>query len=187
MSSSPVAASVRPARTSDVDAIAQVQVRAWQASYADLLPPEVVSALSADDLAWEWGRALLGADGHRILVAVAEGSGDVVGVASVGPGVDPDVDPGRVGEIGALDIDPGHRRAGHASRLMAACVDTLREMGRRECVVWIPLDDEPRRALLQSAGWGPDGAYRDLAVGADATVRQVRLVTLIDEGPDAGP
>lgn len=177
--------SARLARTSDVDAIAAVQARAWRDAYAGLLPVEVLTALSEDDLAWEWGRALLSADGHRTFVAVTEGTGDVVGVASVGPAVDPDVDPARVGEIGALDIDPEHRRAGHASRLMAACVDTLREMGRLECVIWVPLDDEPRRALLQSAGWGPDGAYRDLAVGDDATIRQVRLVTVIAE--DAAP
>ncbi len=48
-------------------------------------------------------------------------------------------------------------------------------------LVWCPLDDEPRRAFLQSAGWAPDSAYRDLAVGPaaegdDRLVREVRLV-----------
>jgi hypothetical protein len=52
-------------------------------------------------------------------------------------------------------------------------------------LAWCPLDDEPRRAFLQSAGWGPDSAYRDLAVGPgakgeDLLVREVRLVAAID-------
>jgi len=49
----------------------------------------------------------------------------------------------------------------------------------------VPLADEARRGFLQSAGWGPDTAYRDREIG-DSLLREVRLVTIIaDEGgPD---
>jgi GNAT superfamily N-acetyltransferase len=174
-----VSNSARLARTSDVDEIARVQVRSWQAGYADLLPTEVLEALQVDDLAWEWGRALLAGEEHRVFVAIREGSGDVVGVASVGPTSDPDLDPATTAEIGVLLVDPDHERQGHGSRLMAACIDMVRESGRTECVIWVPLGDEARRSLLQTSGWGPDGAYRDLEVVPGSSIRETRLVTIV--------
>jgi GNAT superfamily N-acetyltransferase len=184
--------SVRLARTSDVDAIALVQQRAWRDAYAELMPPDALAALDIDELSLQWGRALLSSGQHRVFVAIAEGSGDVVGAASVGPTADPDLTEQRVGEVGALFVDPDHYRCGHGSRLMNACVDLLREGGYAECVTWLPLADEPRRAFFLSAGWGPDSAYRDLELplgleGGDAgpdaepeRIREVRLVTVLE-------
>lgn len=180
-----VSNSVRLARTSDVDDIAAVQIRAWRHAYSGLLPADVLEGLDAQDVAFEWGRALLSGDQHRVFVAVAEGSGAVVGAASVGPAGDADLEGRPVGEIGALFVDPEHQRAGHGSRLMHAAVDMLRGVGVEECITWSALADEPRRAFFVSAGWGPDSAYRDLQVATDdsgepLTVREVRLVTSLD-------
>ena len=174
-----VSNSARLARTSDVDDIAAVQVRAWQRAYAGVLPADVLAGLDPSDLAFEWGRALLGAETHRVFVAVAEGSGAIVGAASVGPASDPDLEGTSVGEIGALFVDPDHQRSGHGSRLMHACVDMLRGVGATEAVTWSALVDEPRRAFFSSAGWGPDSAYRDLQIGPDSLLREVRLVTTL--------
>lgn len=177
--------SVRLARTSDVDDIARVQVRSWRASYAGILPAEVLDALDESDIALEWGRALLRPGPHRLLVAT-DGTGAVVGAASIGPSGDPDAgdDPALApGEVGLFVIDPDAWRQGHGSRLLAACVDLLVQGGHFEAVTWVPLADEARRAFLQSAGWGPDSAYRDLAVTDDATVREVRIVSVLADPP----
>ncbi len=176
-----VSNSVRLARTSDVDAIADVQVRAWRQAYAHLLPSDVLTTLDPSEMAFEWGRALLSGEAHRVFVAVAEGSGAIVGAASVGPTGDPDLEGLTIGEIGALFVDPDHQRAGHGSRLMHAAIDMLRGTGVNECVTWIALDDEPRRAFFVSAGWGPDSAFRDLQIpSGDETIREVRLVTALN-------
>jgi ribosomal protein S18 acetylase RimI-like enzyme len=171
--------SVRPARTSDVDDVAAVQVRAWRQAYAEVLPQDVLADLDAGEIAWEWGRGLLRPQGHLLLVAVEGASGNVVGAAAIGPGVDPDLDPATVGEITLLVVDPDHQRRGHGSRLMAAAVDHLRGAGRTEAIAWLPLADEPRRAFWLSTGWGPDSAYRDLEMLPGATLREVRLVTVL--------
>ena len=165
--------SVRLARTSDVDDVAGVQVRAWRQAYANVLPADVLEGLDESDIALEWGRALLTSDTSRLLVAI-DAAGSVVGAASIGPSPD-----SGVGEIGLLVVDPHAWGHGHGSRLLTACVDMLVDAGYREAVTWVPLPDEPRRAFLQSAGWGPDSAYRDLAMGDGSTVREVRLVTVI--------
>jgi ribosomal protein S18 acetylase RimI-like enzyme len=167
--------SVRLARTSDVDDVARVQIAAWRAAYATILPREVLDGLEADDIAFEWGRALLQPGPHRLLVAIGS-DGEVVGLSAIGPSADPDA--GGAGEISLLAVDPDHWRRGHGSRLLQASVDHLVGAGHREAVTWVPLADEPRRAFLQSAGWGPDTAYRDREVG-DELVREVRLVTVI--------
>lgn len=182
--------SVRLARTSDVDDVARVQVDAWRSAYAGVLPVEVLDALDAEEIAWEWGRALLQPGPHRLLVAL-DGEGAVVGAAAVGPSADPDAAarPDRTGEISLLVVDPACWRQGHGSRLLQASVDQLVAGGHREAIAWVPLADEPRRAFLQSAGWGPDTAYRDREIG-DEVLREVRLVTIIaddaDQSGDAG-
>lgn len=178
MSSTPD--SVRLARTSDVDDVARVQIAAWRAAYAELLPDTVLATLDADDMAWEWGRALLQPGPHRLLVAIGS-DGAVAGAAAVGPSADPDA--AGAGEITLLVVDPEHWGAGHGSRLLQASVDHLIAAGHHEAMTWVPLADEPRRAFLQSAGWGPDTAYRDREVGDDV-VREVRLVTVIADAPD---
>lgn len=174
--------SVRLARTSDVDDVARVQVAAWRAAYSDVLPADVLDALEADEIAWEWGRALLQPGPHRLLVAL-DAEGAIAGAAAVGPSADPDA--AGAGEISLLVVDPERWRQGHGSRLLHASVDHLVAGGHKEAVVWVPLADEPRRAFLQSAGWGPDTAYRDREVGADV-LREVRLVTVIAD-EQAGP
>lgn len=175
---------VRLARTSDVDGIADVNVRSWRQRFTGTLPAEVLDAMDPSDLAMVWASGILNppTTGHRLLVAV-EG-GDVVGYAAIGPSQDPDAVAGT-GELLALEVDPGQQRTGHGSRLLAAAVEHARAGGLDTVLVWCPLDDEPRRGFLQSAGWAPDSAYRDLAVGQaadgdDRLVREVRLVVAID-------
>lgn len=179
---------VRLARTSDVDGIADVNVRSWQQRFAGTLPADALAGMRADDLALVWAGGILNppTPGHRLLVAI-DGS-DVVGYAAVGPSQDGDAVAGD-GELIALEVDPGRQREGHGSRLLAAAVDHARSTGLTTLAVWCPLPDEPRRAFLQSAGWSPDTAFRDLLVGEDADgrdllVREVRLVVGIDEPVD---
>jgi len=176
---------VRLARTPDVDDIAEVNVNAWQARFAGIIPDEALSALHAPDLAMVWARAILNppSPAHRLLVAVEDDK--VIGYAAIGPSQDPDAEQGT-GELVALEVEPERTREGHGSRLMAAAVDHARSLGWESAVTWCGLADEPRREFLQSAGWGPDSAYRDVAVGeqADGTdmlVREVRLTTDLRE------
>lgn len=179
-----MATGARLARTSDIDEIARVQCAAWR----HLSPPTVRAAglrLDPADLAASWAQAILDPPSprHRLIVAIdsSTGSDRVVGYAAIGPSEDPDL-PAQTGEILDLQVDPDHLRAGHGSRLMTACVDVLRQIGSIEAVVWVVLDDEPRRAFWQSAGWGPDSARRTLSLGEEdlaPVITQIRLITSI--------
>lgn len=175
---------VRLARTPDVDDVAAVNIRSWRLRFAGVVPDDVLDAMDAGDLAMVWASGILNppTPGHRLLVAVHDNR--VVGYAAIGPSQDPDAD-GETAELVALEVEPDQLRQGHGSRLMAAAVDHLRAAGMTSVVTWCPVHDEARRTFLQSAGWGPDSAYRDLAVGvsaegSDLIVREVRLATVLD-------
>jgi GNAT superfamily N-acetyltransferase len=177
----------RLARTSDVDDIAAVQVRAWRQSYAGLIPEAVLAELDPMHLAASWARGILNPPSarHRLIVAIdgSSGSDVLVGYAAIGPSADPDcIEDSGTGELLALVIDPVLQRRGHGSRLMAAAVDYLRADGSIQANIWVAVGDEVRRGFLLSAGWGPDSAYRDLDVEG-RTVREVRLATRLDEYP----
>jgi ribosomal protein S18 acetylase RimI-like enzyme len=99
----------------------------------------------------------------------------VVGLASHAPAEDPDLDPTVVAEMLTLLVDPDFVRRGHASRLLNATVDHLREDGYRQIVTWVFSDNYAVLGFLESAGWGEDMAERVLDMGRP--IRMVRLTT----------
>jgi ribosomal protein S18 acetylase RimI-like enzyme len=175
--------SVRVGWGDDADGIAAVQVRAWRREYADLLPAEILADLDAGQFADAWRSSLdrPGDARHRVLVALERNA--VRGFALSGPAGDPDLDPVGVGEISELTVDPEHTRHGHGSRLVQACVDTLRADRFGTAVTWLNSDDDVRRAFLSGSGWAADGAHRELDLHGDGRVRvrQVRLHTDLRE------
>ena len=173
----------RLARTSDVDDIAAVQIRAWHQTYAGVLPESILTGLDPMDIASAWASGILNppTTRHRLHVAIegTSGTDTIVGYAAVGPSSDPDcVDDLATGEVLALVVDPEHQRQGHGSRLMAAAVEYLRADGTRDVNIWVPVGNEPRRAFLHSCGWGPDSAFRDIEADG-VVIREVRLATVL--------
>lgn len=163
-------------------------MRSWQQRFTEILPASLLAQLDPRDLAMVWASSILNppTPRHRVLVAVDDGV--ILGYAAVGPSQDPDAD-GNSGELASLEVHPDHQRSGHGSRLLNAAVECAQADGLAEINVWCPLDDAVRRGFLQSAGWGPDSAYRDVVVDWDEndveqTVREVRLVVAVD--PSAG-
>lgn len=170
--------SVRVGWPADAPGIAAVQLRAWEQRYdgrmAALLHER---GIGRDDVAEAWRGTLARPPQarHRALVALERDR--VVGFALTGPNGDPDADPAADGEVGEFTIDPDQTRAGHGSRLLQACADTLAADGFRRAVCWVDATDDVLRTFLTSAGWGPDGASRELADDAGSAVKQVRLHT----------
>lgn len=178
-----VPGTVRVATMADMERIGEINAAAWQARLPGLLLQTLLDSLRPSDLALVWAGALINPPTaeHRLLVAIA--ATGIAGYAAIGPSADPDADP-TTGELLALEVDPGHWREGHGSRLMVAAVETSRALGRESLTAWCPVLDEVRRSFLQSAGWAPDTAVRDLAVAESQTLREVRLVTDIRDSAD---
>jgi len=171
--------SCRVAWADDAPAIAAVQVRAWRASYADLLPADLLADLDPEQFAAGWRDSLSRPPDARNRVLVALERNLVTGFAVTGPATDPDRDPVADGEVTDLTVDPHKRHTGHGSRLMHAAVDTLKADRFSRAVTWLATQDDETRRFLTSAGWAPDGAHRTLDLTGDGTVqvKQVRLHT----------
>ena len=155
--------SVRPAQRGDEDAIARLQLGAWCA----LMGGDALEAqgVTEDVLARRW-KATLGAPrpvGSAALIALHANT--IVGFALAGPdeagagsaGSEPgETDGGEATQVYELVVDPDFRRAGHASRLLAAIADLTTGQLR----VWVGADDEERQRFYSSAGFAPSWAVR---------------------------
>ena len=127
-----------------------------------LLPAEVLDSFDADQFAAAWHEAMSRPADARNRVLVALERNTVRGFAVTGPSPDPDSDPVADGEISELVVDPGHGRAGHGSRLLHACVDTLRADRFTRATTWLAVDGRRRGAVPHRGGLGarrrPPGA-----------------------------
>ena len=113
---------------------------------------------------------------HRVAVALVGAA--VVGLVAWEPDDDPDAAAGEV-RLALLAVDPPARGEGHGSRLLSAWADLAREGGAAAASTWLPTADEAHRAFLESAGWAPDGAFRELDLGDGTTLTLARLVTAL--------
>ena len=168
--------SARLAWPDDVEAIASLQAESWRESFADVLGDQL-DALRPHDLAERWRQIIAAPRDARQRVLVALERATIRGFALVHPCHDEDADPVADGEIGEFVIDARHRGAGHGSRLLQACADTLRADRFTRAVWWLGSTDDATRAFATAAGWAPDGAHRELATETGAALRQVRLHT----------
>lgn len=140
--------SARPAIAGDHEAVAQIQLAAWR----DLLGDDAVAGLPADEIAASWQAAIEQPPSRAHRVFVATDGPHVVGFAALAP----------AGEIISLDVAPEYRRLGHGSRLLAACVDTLRIAGATQVRAWSVRGDDARDAFLRGAGFAEGGVARTL-------------------------
>jgi GNAT superfamily N-acetyltransferase len=178
-----LADSVRLALPSEAPAIAALQRRGW----TQTLPPEVAGdVLASVDLATmtdSWRAAIQRPPLAQLRVLVAIGDERVVGFAALGPSDDPDADAGSDALVAEFVVDPAAQRRGHGSRLLNACVDTLRADGFHRATWWVHSYDDVLRRFLIEAGWAADGAHTEVALSEDGPrVKLVRLHTAIDAG-----
>lgn len=146
--------SVRPAVDGDAATIGAVQLRCWHATHGEVLGEEALAALDEAEVLRRWDAAISRPPGPGYAVLVACEGPRVVGFAAVAPG-----------ELLALEVDPGSRRSGHGSRLLAAAVDRLRTDGAEHVTTWVLDGDAAREGFLAGAGLGALGRSRALATG----------------------
>ncbi len=146
-----------------------IQVAAWRAMYAPMLPAEVMEELAGDEAGerfreqWRGSLESPPTSWHRLLVSTEQR--EVVGFTAFGPAGDPDLWPATDAELYALHVHPDHTRLGHGSRLLNAAVDHLVDDRFRSLHVWTLEEPNPLRRFIEAAGWRPDGARRELDVG----------------------
>lgn len=175
---------VRPAAPSDAERIAALQLGAWSEALGAL----ALATLAPSEVASSWRRAITTPPDPRCTVLVAIEGTAIVGFAASAPArsatlaapgasergettepaaPEPSA-PARgepwTAEVTALEVDPDHRRRGHASRLLAALVDLSREQGAHHVAAWALRHDGPRLLFLTQSGLAEVGMRRTLDV-----------------------
>jgi len=171
--------SVRPAQPSDAKAIAEIQIAAWQAAYAGLLPDRLLDHLSVEGSEQRWRQRL--EDGSS-RVLVYECTGRMAGFVDFGPSRDDDAEPGRVGEIYALYLDPADWRKGYGSALLNQAIQALRAQEFSDVTLWVLRNNQRGMQFYEAAGFRQDGTSKLERGAQGVTLREVRYRLSIREG-----
>lgn len=188
---------IREMAEADIDAVAAVRVRGWQAAYRGLMPQAYLDAMSVAADA-ERRRSWFGRRSTEVSDLVAERDGEVVGWVCVGPARDPDIAPGpeelpaarpTAGELFALYVTPGLIGTGVGRALMAAGTARARASGFRSLYLWVVRGNTRAQHFYERAGFVPDGAEESYEVGG-SSVPELRYWRPLSPGaapsPEAG-
>src|SRR5690606_18153446 len=102
---------VRPARDTDVDDIARVQLATWQVAYPRFIPRFAIDAVRLDWLVGRWTEAVTAppTSRHRVLVAIEQSGADATSDADPDP--EGDTPPGVEHLVGFAAIGPADEAA----------------------------------------------------------------------------
>jgi len=140
----------RAARPEDAEALADLQVRAWRAAYADYVPPERIEAVAAGrDQRW---REILAGEHGTFVVIGAEAA--LLGFAGVGPSRDGDARPGD-GELLAIYVEPALVGTGVGGELLRYAEAELAR-AHAAATLWVFERNVRARRFYERHGWQPD-------------------------------
>jgi GNAT superfamily N-acetyltransferase len=153
---------IRAATPDDGPAIAVVHKATWAATYSQWIP-DVVAGYDLHESGRNWAESAKRPDGR---VAVAVDGDRVVGFAGSGPAhadsLDESDDPGAVGEVYAIYVDPAYHGRGLGRRLMADALEWLAADGRAQCVLWVVAPSTRSLQFYERVGFTHDeGAHQD--------------------------
>ncbi|MEW1657397.1 GNAT family N-acetyltransferase [Streptomyces sp. NPDC093707] len=150
----------------DVDAVAAVRVRGWQAAYRGLMPPAYLDAMSVAEDAGR-RREWFARRRPEVWELVAERDGEVVGWLTAGPSRDADLAPGEgelakarppAAELMALYVAPSLIGTGIGRALLEAGTDRARARGFGALYLWVVRGNARAQRFYERAGFMPDGA-----------------------------
>jgi len=138
---------IRSATVRDAPAIARVHVASWLSTYRGLLPDDFLESLSETNYTERWKRVIT--EGASKVVVAEDGS-DVVGFASGGR--ERAGEQGFEGELYAIYVLDNAQRRGLGRELVRSIVDSLRELGLTNMIIWVLRDNRPARDFYERLG-----------------------------------
>ncbi|UNO39269.1 GNAT family N-acetyltransferase [Streptomyces sp. MST-110588] len=177
---------IRNMTQDDIDAVADIRVRGWQAAYVGLVPQAYLDGMSAAEEAAH-RRAFFAAPPPGVVALVAERDGELVGFAGFGPVHTSDEDTSgppasaeepyeggsSEGELYTLYLLPECIGTGVGRALLDACLEGAARNGFRTLRLWVLKGNAHARRFYEKAGFRADGAEQTFEV-AGVVVPEVR-------------
>jgi ribosomal protein S18 acetylase RimI-like enzyme len=169
---------IRPAAMDDVDALVDIHRRARDTYYRGVVPDQRLDDPAEHAELHDAYRRTIASSERTLLVA--ELDGEAVGLASLGPPIEPVVgaDPQTVGQMIGLYVKPGHwdRRIG--SSLHEECIRVWQAHGVTTGRLEVWEHNQRARSFYARRGWRADG-YRRPGPGDSSFLR---LCLAVPEG-----
>jgi L-amino acid N-acyltransferase YncA len=140
---------IRPAEESDAQAIANIYVDTWRATYAGILPSKVLIEMSAERQMVIWARAIRHSQGHaeEEIVVIERENLEVIGVSSCG--FNRDRDSNYEGEVYTLYIHPDYQNNGYGETMLANLFKIMIKQGYKNAIIWV-LSSNPSRFFYEA-------------------------------------
>lgn len=168
-------ATIREARKEDAQAIADVLVKTWQAAYQGHVPQSYLNGLTLEKTEDFWRETLSRSRSPRFQTFVAVLDERLVGILSMGPSRDEDLDSKSTAEVYSIYVLPDNWRRGIGRSLMETAMEEMRTQGLRAAILWVLETNVRTRRFYEAAGWRSDGAVKDQEFGkARARVMRYR-------------
>ncbi|MFD9668512.1 GNAT family N-acetyltransferase [Rhodococcus sp. NPDC059968] len=157
---------LRAPEPTDADAIAEVQIVTWRATYGHLLPSSHFDHNALEDRKAMW-RLILSDRKLPQRLRVAEVGGSIIGFAHAGSPLDDD-DPVRDLQLYTLYLLPEHHGSGAGQALLDAV------LAGDQAQLWVAKDNPRAHSFYRRNGFVPDGSEKIDRGAADLV--EVRLV-----------
>jgi ribosomal protein S18 acetylase RimI-like enzyme len=172
------AVTIRRAGPDDLEAVAALHWRSWQATYGPLMSLAERALLTLDERREAWRPALRGDPPLTVMLIAEPAAGLAAGGALAGfvSSVAAADDRGTGGSIPALHVDPLLHGRGVGRRLLQAALDELRAAGCRSVSLTVLSANLGARGFYEHLGWTLVGApLRERMEGLDQ-LPEVELV-----------
>ncbi|MGN8644704.1 N-acetyltransferase family protein [Gracilibacillus sp. HCP3S3_G5_1] len=176
---------IRKASIEDAQAIAEVHVNSWKATYQNLINEQDLSNSTVENRQIYW-ETILKLSRKQQPVTVIEEKGEIVGFISGGKERTDRF--GYDGEIFAIYLLPSHQRKGLGKRLLKAFAEEMKELGYQSLLIWV-LTNNPTHQFYLNFGAEKieqeqttigHGTYQETAYGFD------NIDTLIEKLHEVG-
>ena len=157
------AVAIRSATEADLDRIAEIRTRSWQAAYRGILDDDTLDSLDVGEEAERWRGFWpeFPRNGSTLLVATV--SRRIVGYALIREQSRDDTPGEGVGELIAIYLDPDAWGGGAGQALLDSAVSVLQRSGCRGAVLWTFSANDRARRFYERNGWARDGAEDEYA------------------------
>jgi ribosomal protein S18 acetylase RimI-like enzyme len=158
---------IRPATVNDAPILARVHVDSWQVAYQGIVPDEFLRGFTYERREEAFRKAIEAGTEETYL---AEEAGQAVGILTIGPSRDDDLDAVTCGEIWGIYLSPACWRHGFGTRLFREAERMLLGRGYQKLVLWVLEGNGSARAFYEAMGFRLDGASKVANLGKPLNV-----------------
>lgn len=151
---------VRDAVAEDVSAIASLYLDSVMAAYSQIASDEYLSTRNLDGCTSQWAHNI---SDDAVNVVVAEGEGNIKGLASFGPARDRDVE--AAGELHAIYVSPDYWGRGIGRQLCEHAIHRLYQAGNSSVLLWVLSDNARAVRFYERSGFLHDGKTKTVTMG----------------------